>query len=138
MAQTGAERVQKHRIKQRARIEELEAEVEALKARPMLTFPKPVRPKKLADSFTSMRMGGYGPSLLAGNHEESFDSFLGGVTVAMAVLVAGKRWPHYLDTKMVGAAHNLLLANVGDQGAVSQYHAGSVFAVRSYLTEIEP
>ena len=133
MAQTGAERVERHRQKQRGRIAELEAEVERLKQKGVeIKIPVPSK-KRRASAFNDMKDGGYGPTRLAGNHDQSFDSFLAGVGAAIAMFESGKKY--YLHDHSIEKAVRLLLANVNDTGEISMIHAGLITAVFRYLEE---
>ena len=140
MALTGSERVERHRQKQRGRIAELEAENTRL-ANALLKLsggpPRiriPTASKRRVEEFNkNLASGGYGPSLAAGNEEQSADSFIGGVTVALSMLSHGKEW--YKAPTQAEDAIALMLANAvsGDPGACSQMHAAGTMAIKAYM-----
>ena len=137
MALTGAQRVERHRQGQRARITDLEAENERLRAelanvKPTISIPAPSK-KRRASAYEGMEHGGYGPTRLANNKGEAFafDSFLAGVGAAIAMFESGKKW--YLHEDSIEKAMRLLLANVNATGEISQVHAGLSLEVASYL-----
>ena len=133
MALTGAERVERHRQKQRGRIGDLEAEIERLKRRTVKIQPPTPSKRRLKEAMSNWENGGYGPSLLANNRDQSFDSFVGGVAVAIAVIESGKSWAYALDSSKFETAINLLLADMDSTGELSQYHAGAVSGLHSYF-----
>ena len=87
------------------------------KARGELGIPLPRTPQKqINEAIRHWLEGGYGSS-----GTESFDSFMGGVAVAISMVEGGKQWMEGPTTEFVHKALRLLLANVGS-GGIGQAH----------------
>ena len=86
--------------------------------------------KRINEAIASWSSGGYGPN------QFSFESFLGGVAIAISMVEGGKQWMGGSGvTESVHKALRLLLANVGNVGEISQAHTMGHAYAEAYLKE---